>query len=269
MERDQDKPNILNFTKVSHDDEGWYTCGGSSLGQTVASAYLKVVDKLPQRDVLQRGHPNSNWEISRSQLVLGSTLGEGAFGRVVMAQGSNLPRVSSNGAATTIVAVKMVKEEHTDADMASLVREMEILVWPVIFRDTDYYRNTNGRLPIKWMAPESLQEKFYDSQSDVWSLRCFIMGNNDVWRTALPEHNVCRRTLQLFNNRTAYGKPPRCSPNIYMLMRQCWHFDSTARPTFTEIVENLDKILQLTSTANEEYLDLSMPMLETPPSLKR
>lgn len=224
LERDPDKPNILNFTKVTHEDEGWYTCvAASSLGQTVASAYLKVVDKLPSRDVLQRGHPititavaivvvllfllgtifviyvmrnlkhekllkqrietvhqwtkkviiykpppsegsscdlqmpvikiekqrttfttssnsdpnqgfneyefplDSNWEIPRSQLSLGSTLGEGAFGRVVMAQASQLPRISSNGSVTSIVAVKMVKEEHTDADMASLVREMEVM----------------------------------------------------------------------------------------------------------------------------------------------
>lgn len=36
-------------------------------------------------------------------------------------------------------------------------------------QESDYYRkSTNGRLPIKWMAPESLQDKFYDSRSDVY-----------------------------------------------------------------------------------------------------
>ncbi|ALC44524.1 btl, partial [Drosophila busckii] len=69
---------------------------------------------------------DANWEIPRQQLSLGSILGEGAFGRVVMAEAEDLPRSppSANG---TIVAVKMVKEEHTDADMASLVREMEVM----------------------------------------------------------------------------------------------------------------------------------------------
>lgn len=49
-----------------------------------------------------------------------------------------------------------------------------------------------------------------------------------------------------------------------MLMRQCWNWNPHDRPTFTEIVENLDKILG--ATINEEYLDLGIPLLETPPS---
>lgn len=50
-----------------------------------------------------------------------------------------------------------------------------------------------------------------------------------------------------------------------MLMRECWHWNPNERPTFCEIVEDLDKIL--TITAEEEYLDLGIHLqLETPPS---
>ena len=35
-------------------------------------------------------------------------------------------------------------------------------------RMKDYYRKlTDGRLPVKWMAPEALLERVYTSQSDV------------------------------------------------------------------------------------------------------
>lgn len=66
---------------------------------------------------------DSNWEWSRNQLTLGQTLGEGAFGRVVMAEAHGMEK----GAGSVVVAVKMVKEGHTDTDMASLVREMEVM----------------------------------------------------------------------------------------------------------------------------------------------
>lgn len=66
---------------------------------------------------------DSNWEWSRNQLTLGQTLGEGAFGRVVMAEAHGTQKM----AGTVVVAVKMVKEGHTDTDMASLVREMEVM----------------------------------------------------------------------------------------------------------------------------------------------
>ena len=45
-----------------------------------------------------------------------------------------------------------------------------------------------------------------------------------------------------------------------MLMRECWHFHPQERPSFSEIVEDLDKILSI--TANEEYLGKVMKMLE-------
>lgn len=136
-------------------------------------------------------------------------------------------------------------------------------------QDTEYYRkNTNGRLPIKWMAPESLQEKFYDSQSDVWSFGVLLWEIMTFGEQPYPNIMSAEELYSYLITGQRMEKPTRCSLNIYMLMRQCWHFDANVRPTFGEIVENLDKILQLASNhaTNEEYLDLSMPMLETPPS---
>ncbi|XP_037952597.1 fibroblast growth factor receptor homolog 1-like [Teleopsis dalmanni] len=302
---------------------------------------------------------DSNWELPRSQLVLGDTLGEGAFGRVVMAEVNN-----------SIVAVKMVKEGHTDDDIASLVREMEVMkiigkhiniinllgccsqngpLYVIvefaphgnlkdflyknrpasmkefadqqnspkhyltekhlisfafqiargmeylasrrcIHRDlaarnvlvsddyvmkiadfglardiqvTDYYRkNTNGRLPIKWMAPESLHDKFYDSQSDVWSYGILLWEIMTFGAQPYPTIMSAEEIYNYLMSGQRMEKPPKCSLNIYMLMRQCWHFDASARPTFSEIVENLDKLL----LANEDYLDVAIANLETPPS---
>ncbi len=60
------------------------------------------------------------WEIERSKVSLQEKLGEGAFGRVMKA------RVII-GNYTRIVAVKMLKEGHTDSDVIDLVKEMTIM----------------------------------------------------------------------------------------------------------------------------------------------
>lgn len=52
---------------------------------------------------------DSDWELSREFLHLGKTLGEGAFGKVVIADAIGI----QNKNITTIVAVKMLKGKFT------------------------------------------------------------------------------------------------------------------------------------------------------------
>ncbi|XP_006109160.1 fibroblast growth factor receptor 2-like [Myotis lucifugus] len=49
-----------------------------------------------------------------------------------------------------------------------------------------------------------------------------------------------------------------------MMMRDCWHAVPSQRPTFKQLVEDLDRVLTLTT--NEEYLDLSQPLEQYSPS---
>lgn len=64
-----------------------------------------------------------NWEFPRSQLYLAEKLGEGAFGKVFKAEAKGLDKPS----VITDVAVKMLKEGHTDEDVKDLVCEMEVM----------------------------------------------------------------------------------------------------------------------------------------------
>ncbi|XP_065224644.1 fibroblast growth factor receptor 3-like isoform X2 [Planococcus citri] len=66
---------------------------------------------------------DEKWEFPRGNLTLGKHLGEGEFGTVV--QGEAIGILEEN--VTTTVAVKMLKDSHSDPDMVDLVKEMEIL----------------------------------------------------------------------------------------------------------------------------------------------
>lgn len=82
--------------------------------------------------------------------------------------------------------------------------------------------------------------------------------------TPYPSVPSVEKLFQLLRNGHRMEKPPCCSLEIYMLMRECWSYKPNERPNFSELVEDLDRIL--TITANEEYLDLGLPQLDTPPS---
>eukprot|EP00096_Caligus_rogercresseyi_P002320 TRINITY_DN14417_c0_g1_i1.p1 TRINITY_DN14417_c0_g1~~TRINITY_DN14417_c0_g1_i1.p1 ORF type:complete len:838 (-),score=171.44 TRINITY_DN14417_c0_g1_i1:274-2787(-) len=63
------------------------------------------------------------WEVPKSKIKLGKILGEGAFGKVVKGEVKDLPR--RPGLST--VAIKMLKEGHTDSEMIDLVSEMTMM----------------------------------------------------------------------------------------------------------------------------------------------
>ncbi|XP_042874314.1 fibroblast growth factor receptor 3-like isoform X2 [Penaeus japonicus] len=306
------------------------------------------------------------WELPRSKLIMGESLGEGAFGKVVKAevQGINRPDL------ITTVAVKMLKEGHTDAELMDLVSEMEMMKMigthiniinllgcctqdgplyvvveyaahgnlrdylrnkrpssgyeraigqetnalterdlvsfsyqvargmeylaskKCIHRDLaarnvlvskdgimkiadfglardihsqDYYRKTSeGRLPVKWMAPEALFHRMYTSQSDVWAFGILLWEIMTLGGTPYPSVPSVEKLFQLLREGHRMEKPSNCSLEIYTIMRECWRYQPTQRPTFKELVEDLDRILTLSST--EDYIDFSTPQLDTPPN---
>nr|XP_033797122.1 fibroblast growth factor receptor 2 isoform X7 [Geotrypetes seraphini] len=128
----------------------------------------------------------------------------------------------------------------------------------------DYYKKTtNGRLPVKWMAPEALFDRVYTQQSDVWSFGILMWEIFTLGGSPYPGIPV-EELFKLLKEGHRMDKPPNCTNELYMTMRDCWHAVPSQRPTFKQLVEDLDRILMLST--NEEYLDLSVPMEQYSPS---
>ncbi|KAG8574259.1 hypothetical protein GDO81_009111 [Engystomops pustulosus] len=127
----------------------------------------------------------------------------------------------------------------------------------------DYYKKTtNGRLPVKWMAPEALFDRIYTQQSDVWSFgvllwEIFTLGGSPYPGVPMEE------LFKLLKEGHRMDKPTNCTNELYMMMRDCWHAVPSQRPTFVQLVEDLDRIVALSS--NQEYLDLVMPVSQYSP----
>lgn len=128
----------------------------------------------------------------------------------------------------------------------------------------DYYKKTtNGRLPVKWMAPEALFDRIYTHQSDVWSFGVLLWEIFTLGGSPYPGVPV-EELFKLLKEGHRMDKPTNCTNELYMMMRDCWHAVPSQRPTFKQLVEDLDRIVALTS--NQEYLDLSMPLDQYSPS---
>ncbi|CAB3399098.1 unnamed protein product [Caenorhabditis bovis] len=106
-----------------------------------------------------------------------------------------------------------------------------------------YYR-LHGRamLPIKWTPPEAFIDGMFTTKSDVWSFG--ILGWEVFSLGVIPYPNRRNEEVMIMiteGERLEYpfGIPPR----IYKLMRNCWKTNPNHRPTFDELLEQLDDIL--------------------------
>uniref|UniRef100_A0A674DLB4 Fibroblast growth factor receptor n=1 Tax=Salmo trutta TaxID=8032 RepID=A0A674DLB4_SALTR len=127
----------------------------------------------------------------------------------------------------------------------------------------DYYKKTtNGRLPVKWMAPEALFDRIYTHQSDVWSFGVLMWEIFTLGGSPYPGVPV-EELFKLLKEGHRMDRPAACTEELYIMMRDCWHAVPSHRPTFQQLVEDLDRTLSLMT--NQEYLNLSIPVVQYSP----
>ncbi|XP_070544682.1 uncharacterized protein [Ptychodera flava] len=116
--------------------------------------------------------------------------------------------------------------------------------------EKEYYVSENKRaLPVKWMAPECLTTQHFDAKSDVWSFGVLLW--EVMTRGATPYAGIDNLDLMRHLKRGNRLPMPRyLSTKLYNVMRRCWCTSPEYRPTFAELVEDLDEIL-----LNDEHLD--------------
>uniref|UniRef100_A0A672TH19 Vascular endothelial growth factor receptor 3 n=1 Tax=Sinocyclocheilus grahami TaxID=75366 RepID=A0A672TH19_SINGR len=113
-----------------------------------------------------------------------------------------------------------------------------------IYKDPDYVRKGNARLPLKWMAPESIFDKVYTSQSDVWSFGVLLWEIFSLGASPYPGIQIDEDFCKRLKDATRMRAPDNASPEIYGIMLACWQGEPRERPTFPALVEILGDLLQ-------------------------
>jgi len=95
-----------------------------------------------------------------------------------------------------------------------------------------YYRSKNKiPLPYKWMAPESIEKGFYDSQTDVWSYGVLVW--EIFCRGSDPYPNIDNANiLNFIKSNGRLPQPQYCPAELYKLLSQCWSIKPKFRPNF-------------------------------------
>ncbi|XP_016895031.1 vascular endothelial growth factor receptor 3 [Cynoglossus semilaevis] len=127
-----------------------------------------------------------------------------------------------------------------------------------IYKDPDYVRKGNARLPLKWMAPESIFDKLYTSQSDVWSFGVLLWEIFSLGASPYPGVQIDEDFCKRLKDGVRMRSPETASPEIYGIMLACWQGEPKERPTFPALVQILGDLLQDDSPPDgKDYIPLN------------
>ncbi|XP_057587157.1 macrophage colony-stimulating factor 1 receptor [Hippopotamus amphibius kiboko] len=114
-----------------------------------------------------------------------------------------------------------------------------------IMNDSNYIVKGNARLPVKWMAPESIFDCVYTVQSDVWSYGILLWEIFSLGLNPYPGILVNSKFYKLVKDGYQMAQPSFAPKNIYSIMQACWDLEPTRRPTFQQICSLLQEQVQV------------------------
>nr|CDS21907.1 epidermal growth factor receptor [Echinococcus granulosus] len=109
--------------------------------------------------------------------------------------------------------------------------------------DEDSVVVRTGRVPIRWLAIETLQAGIYSHKTDVWSYgvtlwEIFTFGKQ-------PYENISTSEIKDHVMKgVRLSQPEICTLDTYMVMVQCWMEEHESRPTFLELMKCFHKYCQ-------------------------
>eukprot|EP00066_Takifugu_rubripes_P012169 XP_011601435.1 PREDICTED: receptor tyrosine-protein kinase erbB-2 isoform X2 [Takifugu rubripes] len=128
--------------------------------------------------------------------------------------------------------------------------------------ETEYHAD-GGKVPIKWMALESILHRRFTHQSDVWSYGV------TVWELmtfgAKPYDMIPAREIpEVLEGGERLPQPLICTIDVYMIMVKCWMIDPEYRPRFKDLVKEFTAMARdpprYVVIQNEEQMSMSSPV---------
>ncbi|XP_041804793.1 ephrin type-A receptor 4-A-like isoform X3 [Chelmon rostratus] len=123
-------------------------------------------------------------------------------------------------------------------------------------RATGTYLSPGGKIPIRWTAPEAIAYRKFTTASDVWSYGIVMWevvsyGERPYWD--MNNQDVIKAIEEGYR----LPAPMDCPVVLHQLMLDCWERERAERPTFSQILNMLDKLIRnpgtLRRTGGDRY----------------
>lgn len=110
------------------------------------------------------------------------------------------------------------------------------------------------RLPLRWMSPEAVRDYAFSTKSDVWSFGVVLweIGTLGSFPYAtIPDDELMHYLIQ---DKCRLACPDTVSHDIYEIMCSCWDTVSQNRPTFAQLVLDLQRLTEPTHSVLEQQM---------------
>nr|XP_046178507.1 ephrin type-A receptor 4-like [Oncorhynchus gorbuscha] len=112
---------------------------------------------------------------------------------------------------------------------------------------TGTYHSPGGKIPIRWTAPEAIAYRKFTPASDTWSYGVVMWevmsyGERPYWDMSNQD------VIKAIDEGYRLPPPMDCPVCLHQLMLDCWQRDRIHRPSFTQILNILDKLIRNPTT---------------------
>uniref|UniRef100_A0A665U0Q9 receptor protein-tyrosine kinase n=1 Tax=Echeneis naucrates TaxID=173247 RepID=A0A665U0Q9_ECHNA len=222
MESSNDYKNISNHKQFIRSDSG--------ISSAASSSYMEMRPKqLPSVDSSQDlvCEDTGDWPLDIDDLLRFS---------FQVAQGLDF-LATKNCIHRDVAARNVLLTNRREAKICDFGLARDIM------NDSNYMVKGNARLPVKWMAPESIFDCVYTVQSDVWSYGILLWEIFSLGKSPYPSMAVDSRFYKMVKRGYQMSQPDFAPPEIYMIMKMCWNLQPTERPTFSKISQMIERLL--------------------------